>query len=100
MSASQQALPLGWFLLLALPVFAVCGLLWLFADGADRIEQALALLPTDDVDPGCTDPDCGCAQARQVHAGYMRLLAAIAEHDAWTERLRAVAAADAGQVTR
>lgn len=99
--ASQAALPLGWFLLLAASVFVVCGLLWLFADGAERIDAALAQLDDDDEPVPylptdvCTDPDCGCEQAREVARGHLRLFRAMQEQAAWEDRLRAVARADA-----
>lgn len=69
--ASQGALPLGVFLALTLPAFGICLLVWLFADGGQRIERARAELPTDDDEPDrCTHPEC--EQARQVHRERVR----------------------------
>lgn len=105
--ASQAALPLGWFLLLSAPVFVVCGLLWLFADGAERIDEALAQLADDDDEPvpylptgGC-EPCCcgGCEQAKELARARIRArLADLARFD-WTPEVEAELAriADGGR---
>lgn len=79
--ASQQSLSLGWFLLLAVPGVIACVWVWL-ASGAETADRALADLPTDDEPAVCTDPACGCEEAR------------------FRYRLRAVARADAEAVQR
>lgn len=64
--ASPVGPPLGVYLLIGLAVYGVCALVWLFADGGQRIERARAELPTDDEpEERCTHP--GCEQARELH---------------------------------
>jgi len=102
--ASQASLPLGVFFALA-GVAAFGVLVYLLIEGESEWrrfrreferDDRLDVYGSDDEPTACTDPACGCEQAREVARANLREF----QRSQWVESLRAVARADAEAVQR